>query len=172
MREKAIKNTIICAYKNLKSKAYKKIVMALMIFMAVIQVGIISNNKIKAAQTENNQYEINIALKNENVIFADREVRIYKIAEKNENDEYILSGAFAKYPIEVNDIKNNYDLSKIANTISGYISLDGISADYVGTTNEQGKMKYEKAKDGMYLMLIDACVKQDKMYEFVPQIYK
>ena len=62
MREKAIKNTIICAYKNLKSKAYKKIVMALMIFMAVIQVGIISNNKIKAAQTENNQYEINIAL--------------------------------------------------------------------------------------------------------------
>ena len=47
MREKAIKNTIICAYKNLKSKAYKKIVMALMIFIAVIQVGIISNNKIK-----------------------------------------------------------------------------------------------------------------------------
>ena len=73
MREKAIKNTIICAYKNLKSKAYKKIVMALMIFIAVIQVGIISNNKIKAAQTENNQYEINIALKNENVIFVDRE---------------------------------------------------------------------------------------------------
>lgn len=31
-------------------------------------------------------------------------------------------------------------------------------------------MKYEKAKDGMYLMLIDACVEQDKMYEFVPQI--
>ena len=30
--------------------------------------------------------------------------------------------------------------------------------------------KYEKAKDGMYLMLIDACVEQDKMYEFVPQI--
>ena len=28
----------------------------------------------------------------------------------------------------------------------------------------------EKAKDGMYLMLIDACVEQDKMYEFVPQI--
>ena len=47
--------------------------MALMIFIVVIQVGIISNNKIKAAQTENNQYEINIALKNENVIFADRE---------------------------------------------------------------------------------------------------
>lgn len=170
MREKTIKNTIICAYKNLKSKAYKKIVMALMIFMSVMQVGIISNNKVKAAQTENNQYEINIALKNENVIFADREVRIYKIAEKNENDKYILSGAFAKYPIEVNDIKNNYDLSKIANTISGYISLHGITADYVGTTNEQGKMKYEKAKDGMYLMLIDACVEQDKMYEFVPQI--
>lgn len=139
MREKAIKNTIICAYKNLKSKAYKKIVMALMIFMAAIQVGIISNNKIKAAQTENNQYEINIALKNENVIFADREVRIYKIADKNEKDEYVLLRAFAKYPIEVNDIKNNSDLSKIANTISGYISLDGISADYVGTTNEQGK---------------------------------
>ena len=57
MREKPIKNTIICAYKNLKSKAYKKIVMALMIFMAAIQVGIISNNKIKAAQTENNQIE-------------------------------------------------------------------------------------------------------------------
>ena len=93
-----------------------------------------------------------------------------KIAEKNENDKYILSGTFAKYPIEVNDIKNNSDLSKIANTISGYISLDGISADYVGTTNEQGKMKYEKAKDGMYLMLIDNCVEQDKMYEFVPQI--
>jgi len=170
MREKAIKNTIICAYKNLKSKAYKKIIMALMIFIVVIQVGIISNNKIKAAQTENNQYEINIALKNENVIFADREVRIYKIAEKNENDKYILSGTFAKYPIEVNDIKNNSDLSKIANTISGYINLDGISADYVGTTNEQGKMKYEKAKEGMYLMLIDTCVEQDKMYEFVPQI--
>ena len=101
MREKAIKNTIICAYKNLKSKAYKKIVMALMMIMAVMQVGIISNNKIKAAQTENNQYEINIALKNENVIFVDREVRIYKIAEKNENDKYILSGTFAKYPIEV-----------------------------------------------------------------------
>ena len=147
MREKAIKNTIICAYKNLKSKAYKKIVMALMIFMAAIQVGIISNNKIKAAQTENNQYEINIALKNENVIFADREVRIYKIADKNEKDEYVLLRAFAKYPIEVNDIKNNSDLSKIANTISGYISLDGISADYVGTTNEQGKMKYEKTKE-------------------------
>ena len=56
MREKAIKNTIICAYKNLKSKAYKKIIMALMIFIVVIQVGIISNNKIKADQTENNQY--------------------------------------------------------------------------------------------------------------------
>lgn len=26
MREKTIKNTIICAYKNLKTKAYKKIV--------------------------------------------------------------------------------------------------------------------------------------------------
>ena len=31
-------------------------------------------------------------------------------------------------------------------------------------------MKYEKAKEGMYLMLIDTCVEQDKMYEFVPQI--
>lgn len=31
-------------------------------------------------------------------------------------------------------------------------------------------MKYEKAKEGMYLMLIDNCVEQDKMYEFVPQI--
>lgn len=169
MREKAIKNTIICAYKNLKSKAYKKIV-GIMIFQAVIQIGIISNNKIKAAQTENNQYEINIALKNEKCHICRQRSQIYKIAEKNENDEYILSGTFAKYPIEVNDIKNNSDLSKIANTISGYISLDGISADYVGTTNEQGKMKYEKAKDGMYLMLIDACVEQDKMYEFVPQI--
>lgn len=82
MREKAIKNTIICAYKNLKSKAYKKIVMALMIFIAVIQVGIISNNKIKAAQTENNQYEINIALKNENVIFVDRELEFIKLQKK------------------------------------------------------------------------------------------
>lgn len=170
MREKTIKNTIICAYKNLKTKAYKKIVMALMMIMAVMQVGIISNNKVKASQVENHQYEINIVLKNENIIFADREVRIYKIADKNEKDEYVLLRAFAKYTIEVNDIKNNSDLSKIANTISGYISLDGITADYVGTTNEQGKMKYEKAKDGMYLMLIDACVEQDKMYEFVPQI--
>ena len=160
MREKTIKNTIICAYKNLKTKAYKKIVMALMMIMAVMQVGIISNNKVKASQVENHQYEINIVLKNENIIFAD----------KNEKDEYVLLRAFAKYTIEVNDIKNNSDLSKIANTISGYISLDGITADYVGTTNEQGKMKYEKAKDGMYLMLIDACVEQDKMYEFVPQI--
>ena len=33
--------------------------------------------------------------------------------EKNENDKYILSGTFAKYPIEVNDIKNNSDLAKM-----------------------------------------------------------
>ena len=49
MREKTIKNTIICAYKNLKTKAYKKIVMALMMIMAVMQVGIISNNKVNVS---------------------------------------------------------------------------------------------------------------------------
>ncbi len=54
MRGKAIKNTIICAYKNLKSKAYKKIVMELFIFIDVIKVSVLSNNKIKEGDKDYN----------------------------------------------------------------------------------------------------------------------
>lgn len=170
MREKEIKNTIICVCKTLRFKANSKIVMTLIVIMAVMQIGIISNNKVKASQVENHQYEINIVLKNENIIFADREVRIYKIADKNEKDEYVLSRAFAKYPIKINDIKNNSDWSKISNIISGYIISDGITADYTGTTNKQGKIKYENLQEGLYLMIVDDCVEHDKLYEFAPQI--
>ena len=88
----------------------------------------------------------------ENVPVAGAEFSLYRVADMDEDMVLTLCGEFAEYPVEVNGLKDE-EFVKAANSLAGYVSLDGIKPLVKATTDAQGHAKVEGLKTGLYLVL-------------------
>lgn len=96
------------------------------------------------------------------------EFRAYRIASVNEWGEGAFIGAFAGYPVEFPKTQSGY--RKLAETLKGYIASDNISPDYIGTTDANGRIEYGKVEQGMYLVLADPFVFEERTYYADPAL--
>ncbi len=84
---------------------------------------------------------------------SDLEIKTYRIADVSSDGKYSLCGELKGYPINLYDVKSQSEWQNIASTLAAYIAADGIAADLVAKTDDNGIVKYENIMPGMYLIL-------------------
>ena len=75
--------------------------------------------------------------------------RIYKVGERSDNG-IVLTGDFAKYPIETSNITEE-NVEQIAKTIASYAVVDGIAPLSTGETGKNGELTFSGLSKGVYL---------------------
>lgn len=84
------------------------------------------------------------------------DVKMFKIASVNAYADFTIEDKYNSYPVDYSD----YDT--LALTLSAYIARDGIEPEYEFTGNA------DNLDTGLYLIMIDSYIKDDKRYEFSP----
>ena len=84
------------------------------------------------------------------------DVKMFKIASVNAYADFTIEDKYNSYPVDY----SNYDA--LALTLSAYIARDGIEPEYEFTGNA------DNLDTGLYLIMIDSYIKDDKRYEFSP----
>lgn len=98
---------------------------------------------------------------NQDVRYMEAEVSIYRIAEVFADQTYALTGAFAKYPVNIYGIKSQSEWDVVRDTLSAHIIIDKIEATAAGITDENGLVTFSDILPGMYLVS-DVKIENDK----------
>lgn len=77
---------------------------------------------------------------------------VYRIADLSHDGVMTLTGAFAEYPVELNDLTSE-EFQAAAETLYGYALLDDVEPDYILTTDENGKAGLRDLTVGVYLVV-------------------
>lgn len=83
---------------------------------------------------------------------ADAEIRIYRVAEISRYADFVLTGAFAELPVEVNQVKTQQEWNQVASTLSAYVTAMSISADGQAVTDSGGAVHFASLPLGLYLV--------------------
>lgn len=83
---------------------------------------------------------------------ADAQIRIYRVAEISRYADFVLTGAFAELPVEVNQVKTQQEWNQVASTLSAYVTAMAISADGQAVTDSGGTVRFDSLPLGLYLV--------------------
>ena len=75
---------------------------------------------------------------------------IYRVGERAEDGSFRLTGSFADYPVDLNDVGE--DSGEEANALYGFAKKDALKADAVITTGDYGVATAEGLEKGIYLV--------------------
>ena len=92
--------------------------------------------------------------------------KVYRVGDiAYEDGKYILSlsGAYKKYPVQVNGL-DDVQFQKAADTLAGYVGLNGHKPMATITTDAAGKAKLEKLNAGLYLLMGDPLKTEEGIY--------
>lgn len=88
---------------------------------------------------------------------------IYKVAEMQGDGTYALCGAFAEYPVSLEDVSAS-GLSEAAESLENYAVLDKVAPLSSGISDEDGCLYFSALDDGLYLLLGKTVEKDDVTY--------
>lgn len=80
------------------------------------------------------------------------QIRIYRVAEISRYADFLLTGAFAQLPVEVNQVKTQAEWNQVASTLSAYVTSESISPDGQAATDAQGVARFGSLPLGLYLV--------------------
>ena len=83
---------------------------------------------------------------------ADTEIRIYRVAEISQYADFLLTGAFAELPVEVNQVKTQDEWNQVAATLSAYVTAMELPADFRAVTDADGTVRFDALPLGLYLV--------------------
>ena len=86
-------------------------------------------------------------------VFPDLMVYTYRVAQISSAGDYILTGDFKQYPINIDGIQSQSEWRRIATTFAAYIAADHLAFTKSQKTNEEGKVCFENLLPGLYLTL-------------------
>lgn len=90
--------------------------------------------------------------------------RIYHVADRNAEGEFVLQGGFSKYSIRVDDSSDSA-LADTAQTLAVYADLDNTIVPVAEKkADAQGNLVFEDLSDGMYLVCGDSYKAGDVYY--------
>lgn len=84
--------------------------------------------------------------------FSGLEIRIYRVAELSEEEQYALCGSFAGYPVELTGTTDQNAWDALTLTLNSYILADSVKPDAVQTTDGNGTASFSDLKAGIYLV--------------------
>lgn len=91
---------------------------------------------------------------------------VYRVGDISyEDGKYVLrlSGAYKDCPVKVDGL-DDVQFQKAADTLAGYVGLDGHKPMAAITTDAQGKAKLEKLNAGLYLLMGDPLQTEEGIY--------
>ena len=75
--------------------------------------------------------------------------KLYRVGERSDSG-FVLTGDFAGYPIDINEITEE-NIAEKAKTLESYAVADGIAPVGSGETDEKGELKFSGLGNGIYL---------------------
>ncbi len=100
---------------------------------------------------------------------SDVTLSLYKVADLESDGSYQLTGSFASVPVDVSGLTSE-KLSSLAQTLAGYVSVDGIAADQTGTVASDNTLTFQVDSNGIYLILGETVTKGNTTYMPQPAI--
>ena len=94
---------------------------------------------------------------------------IYRVAEILPNNSYQLSGKFAEYKVNINNIDTSQMIAA-AETLETYATVDDIKPLFTGVINKDGIVEYDKLTYGVYLLSGIPITIDNKYYLPTPSI--
>ena len=84
-------------------------------------------------------------------VFADQQVKLYKVAEVSADFQYTLTADFATSKLALNGIQSNSEWDTIRSTLEAHIVANSIAPLVVATTDADGKASFPMLMPGLYL---------------------
>lgn len=103
-------------------------------------------------------------------VLPDLPVQLYKVATVSSDAKFTLTDDFAKYQkdLALNNLDSN-GWKVLANTLSSFVSSDGLAPLREGKTNGQGTVTFDGLQTGLYLVTAPPCKLDDMTY--LPQSF-
>ena len=101
-------------------------------------------------------------------LFSDVKVSVYRVADSIDGQDYNLVGSFENYPIDINSASTDREWQVLAYTLFSYVIADDVKADKVLYTDENGVVKFDTMKTGMYLVISENPDKDSEECYFNP----
>ena len=98
--------------------------------------------------------------------FENAEVQIYRVAQYAPDGSFVLTGAFSKYSVPLNDLEST-QWRALAQTLETYVIRDQIPAQEKKQTDLSGTVRFENLDNGLYLVCAKRYRSGNKTY--VPQ---
>lgn len=105
----------------------------------------------------------------DDVPVAGAEFDLYRVGDLSEDYTLSLSGDFAKYPVEVNGLDDKA-FAKAADTLAGYVALDGHKPMRSVTTDASGAAKLAELDAGLYLLIGHSLKTEEGRYDVENQL--
>ena len=96
------------------------------------------------------------------------EIEAYMAASVTSDFVYSMYGGFSGYAIELNGIKSQNEWNEVRDTVGAYITADGIQPDSVQFTDENGMVRFDPLKPGIYYIRWTGNENADNVSGFAP----
>ena len=100
---------------------------------------------------------------------SDAQFGLYRVGELSEDGKLSLSGDYEKYPVIVDGLTDE-EFQAAADTLYGYIQLDGIEPGWEMTTDGEGKANTFGLDSGLYLLVGAPRVDEETTYITRPML--
>jgi len=77
--------------------------------------------------------------------------RLYRVADVDERGVFSLTGQFTDTPVRLDDLSSE-GLRNLAQTLLGYVDVNGYAPDATATTDASGKLRFARQRTGLYLI--------------------
>lgn len=145
-------------------KVWSRILCAIMLCL-LVTANTMSANAAGTIDT-NRDATLTISYKNNGVVIPSAKFDVYKVADVDAYAQMHLTKRFAKYPIELNQLKQD-DEGALATTVKSYIWKDSLQPDASGVTDNMGNLQ-ATLKPGLYLVIGNRCTVDDTTYSASP----
>ena len=99
-------------------------------------------------------------------MFSGAEVKLYKVAEVSADLRYTLTQPFADTGLVLNDIQTTGEWNVVRSTLEAHILANAVAPEATSATNEDGQVRFEALKTGMYLATVGRVMQDSSHYRF------
>lgn len=122
-----------------------------------------------STDNENEKCSFVISFTAEDKKAADVEFKIYRVADISSSNSFSVTERFKVYPVSYAGINDPANWSKLAQTLSGYVVADKLTADSTAKTTENGRAYFSELPVGLYLVIGSPYTSGDTTY--TPQAF-
>lgn len=107
--------------------------------------------------------ELSVSYAVEGKPIADVAFSLYRVADVDAGGSFSLAGQFSGVPVSLSGL-NSEGMRNLAQTLSGYVAVNGYSPDATGKTDSQGRLRFGRVPTGLYLVTGETVVRGGIFY--------